>query len=46
MKREPGIDLVRVLGLFFVNGIHFFLKNGYYGVEQMGVAVWGANCFR
>lgn len=46
MKREPGIDLVRVLGLFFVNGIHFFLKNGYYGVEQIGFTVWGANCFR
>lgn len=46
MKREPGIDLVRVLGLFFVNGIHFFLKNGFYGVEQIGFTVWGANCFR
>lgn len=46
MKREPGIDLVRCLGLFFVNGIHFFLKNGYYGEAQIGAAVWTANCFR
>ena len=46
MKREPGIDLVRVMGLFFVNGIHFFLKNGYYGEPQIGFAIWGANCFR
>lgn len=46
MKREPGIDFVRCLGLFFVNGIHFFLKNGYYGEPQVGAAIWGANCFR
>ena len=46
MKREPGIDLVRCLGLFFVNGIHFFLKNGYYGEAQIGAFIWGANCFR
>ena len=46
MKREPGIDLVRCLGLFFVNGIHFFLKNGYYGEAQIGAAVWAVNCFR
>lgn len=46
MKREPGIDLVRCMGLLFVNGIHMFLKNGYYGEAQMGFAMWGANCFR
>lgn len=46
MKRETGIDFVRVLGLLFVNGIHFFLKNGFYSVEQVGLTVWGANCFR
>ena len=46
MKRESGIDLVRVLGLFFVNGIHFFLKNGFYSEAQVGAAVWVANCFR
>lgn len=46
MKREPGIDLIRCLGLFFVNGIHFFLKNGYYGEPQIGGAIWIADCFR
>lgn len=46
MKREPGIDLVRCMALLFVNGIHMFLKNGYYGEAQIGMAVWGANCFR
>ena len=46
MKREPGIDLVRVMGLFFVNGIHFFLKNGFYSEAQVGAAIWGADCFR
>lgn len=46
MKREPGIDLVRCIGLLFVNGVHMFLKNGYYGEAQMGLAMWGANCFR
>lgn len=46
MKREPGIDLVRCLGLLFVNGVHMYLKNGYYGEAQVGLAMWGANCFR
>ena len=46
MKREPGIDLVRVMGLFFVNGVHFFLKNGFYSEAQVGAAIWGADCFR
>ena len=46
MKREPGIDLIRCMGLFFVNGVHMFLKNGFYSEPQMGAAVWGADCFR
>lgn len=46
MKREPGIDLIRCLGLFFVNGIHFFLKNGYYSEPQVGAVMWAADSFR
>ena len=46
LKRETGVDLVRCVGLFFVNGIHFFLKNGFYSEPQTGAAMWMADCFR
>lgn len=29
-KRHTGVDLLRVLALFFVAGVHFFWNNGFY----------------
>lgn len=46
MKREVGLDLIRCVGLLFVNGVHAYLKNGFYGEPQIGAAVWVADCFR
>lgn len=45
-ERETGLDLIRCLGLFFVNGVHFFLKNGFYSEPQTGALIWAADCFR
>ena len=45
-KRESGIDLLRCLGLFFVVGVHSFLKNGYYSEPQTGAVMWAANSWR
>lgn len=45
-KREPGIDLIRCVGLLFVVSTHFFLKNGYYFETQAGIPMWLANSFR
>lgn len=45
-EREPGIDLFRLLGLLFVNGLHACLYNGFYNAPQVGVAMWVANSFR
>lgn len=46
MKRESGIDLVRVTGLLFVVGVHQFLYNGFYYEPQMGAAMWAADTAR
>ena len=46
MKRQSGIDLVRITGMFFVLGLHQFLYNGFYSEPQMGWAVWAADVFR
>ncbi len=46
MKRESGIDLFRILGLLFVNGVHAFLYNGFYAQAQTGWAMWLADSFR
>lgn len=46
MKREPNLDLIRCVGLFFVNGVHCFLKNGFYSEPQTGAVIWAADCFR
>ncbi len=46
MKRESGIDLVRITGLLFVVGVHEFLYNGFYYEPQVGSAMWGANTAR
>ena len=45
-ERETGIDLFRLLGLLFVNGLHAFLYNGFYSAPQAGAALWLANSFR
>lgn len=45
-NRESGIDLLRCLGLLFVVSVHFFLYNGYYDENQVGVGMWAANSFR
>ena len=46
MKRETGIDLVRITGMFFVLGVHQFLYNGFYYEPQQGVLIWAADVFR
>ena len=43
---EAGVDLFRILGLLFVNGLHACLYNGFYSVPQVGAEVWLANTFR
>lgn len=45
-QRQPGIDLIRCLGLLFVNGVHAFLKNGFYSEAQAGLVMWGADSVR
>ncbi len=46
MKRESGIDLVRITGLLFVVGVHQFLYNRFYYEPQVGAWMWGANTAR
>lgn len=43
---EAGVDLFRILGLLFVNGLHACLYNGFYNLPQAGAEVWLANSFR
>lgn len=45
-KRETGLDILRCMALFFVNGVHCFLYNGFYSQPQVGGAMWMANCLR
>ncbi len=45
-KREPGIDLLRCVGLLFVTGFHFFLFNGFYHTPQTGWAMLAADSAR
>lgn len=35
-RREPGLDLLRALGLLAVVSFHFFLYNGFYARPQTG----------
>lgn len=44
--RQPGIDLLRCVGLLFVVGVHSFLKNGYYSELQTDMILWAPNSFR
>ena len=46
MKRQSGIDLVRITGLFFVVGVHQFLYNRFYYEPQIGIHMWAADVFR
>lgn len=46
MKRDAGIDLFRILGLLFVNGLHACLYNGFYNMPQEGAFMWAANSGR
>ena len=46
MKRQSGIDLVRITGLFFVVGVHQFLYNRFYYEPQMGFWMWSADVWR
>lgn len=43
---EPGLDLLRCIGLLFVNSVHSFLYNGFYYEPQTELIMWGANSFR
>ena len=46
MKRQSGIDLIRITGLFFVVGVHQFLYNRFYYVPQNGFWIWSADVWR
>lgn len=46
MKRQSGIDLIRITGLFFVVGVHQFLYNRFYYEPQMGIWMWSADVWR
>lgn len=45
-KRQTGPDILRCLALFFVNGVHSFLYNGFYNQPQTGSELWLGNCLR
>lgn len=45
-QRESGLDVLRCMALFFVNGVHSFLYNGFYSQPQVGGAMWAADCLR
>ncbi|MBE6160410.1 MAG: hypothetical protein E7157_05140 [Lactobacillales bacterium] len=40
MKRYFGIDLVRVLAVFFVLSVHFFLNNSFYDTNINGIGMF------
>lgn len=45
-KRQPGLDLIRILATLFVMVFHFFLYNGFYYEPQTGLPMWVANSVR
>lgn len=45
-KRQTGPDILRCLALFFVNGVHSFLYNGFYSRPQIGTEIWLGNSLR
>lgn len=38
-KNEFGIDLIRILAMFFVIALHFYLHTGFYHVKDKGPAI-------
>lgn len=46
MKRQSGIDLIRITGLLCVVGVHQFLYNRFYYEPQMGIWMWSADVWR
>ncbi len=46
MKRQSGIDLLRITGMFFVIGVHQFLYNRFYYEPQEGFWMWSADVWR
>lgn len=42
-RREPGLDLLRALGLLAVVSFHFFLYNGFYARPQTGLSMAAAD---
>lgn len=46
MKRQSGIDLIRITGLFFVVGVHQFLYNRFYYEPQVGFWMWSSDVWR
>lgn len=46
MKRQSGIDLIRVMCLFCVVGAHQFLHNGFYDEPQIGLLMWSVDIWR
>ena len=46
IKRESGIDLLRCVALLFVNGVHCYLYNSFYNINQTGYHMWAANSCR
>ena len=46
MKRNFGLDLIRVVAIFFVVSVHFFLNNGFYTLEINRIAFVPALFFR
>lgn len=46
MKREAGLDLIRITGVLFVISVHHFLYNGFYSEPQTGLLMWAADSFR
>lgn len=39
-NRSISVDIIRLLALYLVNCVHFFLKTGFYKVEQTGAAIY------
>lgn len=39
-KRNTSMDIIRVVAVFFVVSIHFFLNNGYYSETHIGISMY------
>lgn len=39
-KRKTSLDIIRILAVFFVVSIHFFLHNGYYGENHNNINMY------